>query len=143
MDFRDRTRIAACSATLALLAGFNTLAGEEDEIVTGCHFSNAEWGPVMIDRCIKDNLANRALVMQYPEKYKEIVGRCRLKNEYGWGNVKACIDRDIEADEALASYPKEKSKRIATCSEEFGLRGRVVVKACVDGAADDANFEQE
>lgn len=29
---------------LLLLLAFGASAGEEDEIVTGCHFSNAEWG---------------------------------------------------------------------------------------------------
>lgn len=109
-------------------------ADELDEIVTGCHFSNSEWGTEAIDRCVKDNLANRELVMQYPSQYKSIVSRCRMKNEYGWSYVKACIDKDIEAKALLEKYPAESAALVNMCKQEFAHRGALVVKTCADRA---------
>ncbi|MDQ3261174.1 MAG: hypothetical protein M3Q00_10415 [Pseudomonadota bacterium] len=120
-----------CVAFSALLP-FDASADEEDEIVTGCHHSNAEWGSEMIDRCVKDNQATRAIVLQYPEQHKQIVDRCRRGNELGWSWVKTCVDRDIEAESALAQYPKERAGLIDVCHADFGHRGAAVVKACVD-----------
>ncbi len=119
---------------MALLAlfSFGASADENDEIVTGCHHSNAEWGFDAIDRCIKDNQATRALVLQYPAQYKRIVDRCRRGNELGWSWVKTCLDRDIEAESALALYPKERIGLIEACHADFGHRGAAKVKACVD-----------
>ncbi len=133
--------IACCAIFLSLLS-IDARAGEEDEIVTGCHFSNAEWGQDMIDRCVKDNFANRAAVMQYPAQYKRIVSRCRLKNEYGWDYVKACIDKDIEAEAALKSYLADKANLVTACTAEFAERGFVVVKACVDQKTGEAEAKQ-
>jgi hypothetical protein len=118
-------------AVLALLP-FHASPDEEDEIVTGCHYSNAEWGNEMIDRCIKDNQATRAIVLQYPEQYKQIVERCRRKNELGWSWVKTCVDNDIEAEAALAKYPTERAVLIDVCRADVGHRGAAGVKACVD-----------
>lgn len=135
-------QLIVCFAMLLSLLSVESRAGEEDEIITGCHFSNAEWGTDMIDRCIKDNFANRALVMQYPAQHKRIVSRCRLKNEYGWDYVKACIDKDIEAQAALKSYPAEKAALITACDADFGERGFVVVKACVDKKSGETGTKQ-
>jgi hypothetical protein len=129
------TSFAFCSAQ-------QLQAGEDDEIVTGCHFSNAEWGSDAIDRCIKDNMANRALVLQYPARYKSSVSRCRLKNEYGWDFVKSCIDKDIAAETALAAYPKDKIGLIDFCTAEFGSRGSAVIKACVDKKAEEIDAKK-
>ena len=74
MRFNRRLSSLTCSLLLALPSP-STLAVEEDEIVTSCHFANAEWGSEMIDRCIRDNQATRALVLQYPDKHKAIIDR--------------------------------------------------------------------
>lgn len=50
-------------------------ADENDDIVNGCNFSNAEFGTVAIQICIKDNQAARAAVAQHPEEVKDIVAR--------------------------------------------------------------------
>ncbi len=131
MNHRAKHSILGCAVLVAILSAA-CRAGEEDEIVTGCHFSNAEWGQQMIDNCIKDNFENRALVLQYPEQHKSIVNRCRLKNEYGWSEVKKCIDKDIEAQVALKSYDGDKAAVVAACGDEFAPRGFVAVKACAD-----------
>jgi hypothetical protein len=120
--------------TLALLFGIDARAGEEDEIVTGCHFSNAEWGADAIDRCIKDNQKNRALVLAYPERYEPIVTRCRRNNEYGWDWVKKCVDNDIEAEAALTQYPKEHARIVDACMDDFKYRGAARIKLCIDMA---------
>ena len=127
-----------CLAISALLP-FNASADENDEIVTGCHHSNAEWGFDAIDRCIKDNQSTRAVVLQYPEKYQRIVDRCRRKNEFGWSWVKTCVDRDIEAESALAQYPKESASVLDVCHVDFGHRGAAAVKACVDRVTEALN----
>lgn len=124
---------------LLLLLAFGASAGEEDEIVTGCHFSNAEWGVDMISRCIKENQSTRAVVLQYPEKYKRYLDRCRRGNENGWAWVKTCLDNDIEAESALASYPKDRAGLIAVCDAEYGRRGMVAIKNCVDQAVERAH----
>ena len=124
---------------LLLLPAFGASAGEEDEIVTGCHFSNAEWGTDMIDLCIKENQATRAVVLQYPEKYKRYLDRCRRGNENGWAWVKTCLDNDIDAESALAEYPKDRAGLITVCDAEFGRRGMVAIKKCVDQALERAN----
>jgi len=126
-----RSRRQICLALLALFCA-GASADENDEIVTGCHYSNAEWGFEAIDRCIKDNQSTRALVLQYPAKYKRIVDRCRRESEFGWSWVKTCVDRDIEAESALAQYPKERAGLIDACYGEFGGLGAARVKACVD-----------
>jgi hypothetical protein len=128
---------------LSMLFSLAAAAGEEDDIVSSCHFSNAEWGMDMIDRCIRDNQATRASLLQYPEQYQRFLNRCRTKSELGWDKVKNCVDKDIEADAALKQYPAEKGERIAYCEAEYGGRGRVVVKACVDGEAAEASEKQK
>jgi hypothetical protein len=130
LDFR-RLKLLICLSPFAAFS-FNAAADESDEIVTGCHHSNAEWGVEAIDRCIKDNQATRALVLKYPAQHQRIVDRCRRGNELGWSWVKTCVDRDIEAESALAQYPKERSGLIDACGAEFGHAGATKVKACVD-----------
>ena len=132
--YRQARAWIACCALLSLLLGIEGRAGEEDEIVTGCHFSNSEWGADMIDRCIKSNQTTRAEVLQYPSKYKRYVERCRRRNENGWDWVKTCIDNDIEAETALAGYPKDKAGLVMACDAEFGHRGTAAIKKCVDQA---------
>ena len=135
MRFNRRLSSLTCSVLLALPSP-STLAGEEDEIVTSCHFANAEWGSEMIDRCIRDNQATRALVLQYPDKHKAIIDRCRRGNGNGWFWVKTCVDRDIEAETALAQYPKEMAGLMNICEAEFGHQGAAAIKACVDKGVD-------
>lgn len=107
-------------------------ADDNDDIVNGCNFSNAEFGTVAIQICIKDNQAARAAVAQYPEAVKDIVARCVRGRELGWSMVKLCIDKDIEAEAALATYGKEHDASLAFCKTEFGGRGAARIKACVD-----------
>jgi hypothetical protein len=136
MPFNTRRFMSITCSLLLALSSLGALGEEEDEIVTGCHFSNAEWGSEMIDRCIRDNQATRALVLQYPEQHKAIIDRCRRGNGNGWSWVKTCVDRDIEAETALAQYPKEMAGSMNICQAEFGHRGAAAIKACVDNAID-------
>jgi hypothetical protein len=115
---------------LLAVSTFGAWADEEDEIITGCHHSNAEWGTEMIDRCVKENQATRTEVLAYPTQHRHIVDRCRQRNEFGWSHVKACVDRDIEAEAALAPYPKDRI--MGKCVAEYAHRGAAAVKACVD-----------
>ena len=132
----SRAAMRQVPIALMLLLAFGASAGEEDEIVSGCHFSNAEWGVDMINLCIKENQLMRAVVLQYPDKYKRYLDRCRRGNEKGWAWVKTCLDNDIEAESALASYPKDRAGLIAVCDAKYGRRGMVAIKNCVDQAVE-------
>ena len=116
------------------MIGVTAGADENDDIVNGCNFSNAEFGTVAIRICIKDNQAARAAVSQYPEEVKDIVARCVRGREMGWSMVKQCIDNDIEAEAALANYGREHDSSMEKCKTEFGRRGAARIKACVDQA---------
>ncbi len=136
MVIRSKLMNVIGASLLVALTSLAAVAGEEDEIVTNCYFANAEWGSEMIDRCIRDNQATRALVLKYPDKHKAIIDRCRRGNGNGWSWVKTCLDLDIEAETALAQYPKEMAGLMNICEAEFGHRGIVAIKACVDAGID-------
>jgi hypothetical protein len=121
-------------AAMLLLFSCAASADENDDIVNGCTFSNAEFGTVAIQICIEDNQAARAAVSQYPKEVQEIVARCVRGREMGWSMVKLCIDKDIEAEAALANYGTEHDASMEICRTEFGRRGAARVKACVDQA---------
>ncbi len=142
MSQNSRCMTRLVHIALLVLLPFSASADETDEadeIVTGCHFANAEWGADMIDRCIKENQVTRTQVLGYPEKYKKFIDRCRRRNELGWGWVKTCVDRDIEAESALAAYPTEKAGLLNFCHAERGHRGTAAVKDCVDQASEGSN----
>lgn len=119
-------------AAMLLMFSSATWADEYDDIVNGCNFANAEFGIVAIQICIKDNQAARAAVLQYPEDVKDIVARCVRGREMGWLMVKLCIEKDIEAEAALANYGREHDSSMEKCKAEFGRRGAARIKACVD-----------
>ena len=125
-------------AALLLTFASAARADEYDEIVNNCNFANAEFGAVAIQICIKDNQAARAAVLQYPDNVKHIVARCVRGRELGWSMVKLCVDKDIEAEAALANYATEHDSLIKECEMEFGLRGAARIKACVDQAIEAA-----
>ena len=54
--------------------------------------------------------------------------------EMGWLMVKLCIDKDIEAEAALAKYEREHDSLMEKCKTQYGLRGAARIKACVDQA---------
>lgn len=121
--------LAACLSALPLEA----LSGDElAEIVSSCHFSNAEFGVQMIERCITDNKAVREQVLRTPVEHEAIVNRCRASSERGWDWVKKCVDADIDAKSALQKYPKEQTTDILRCHAEFGSSAYARVKKCVD-----------
>ena len=53
-------------------------------------------------------------------------------SEYGSAMVKACADQDIEALNALASYPEKAKPFIARCRQQMSEYGWAMVKACTD-----------
>ena len=119
-------------AAVLLLHCAAVCADEFDDIVNGCSSSNAEFGVVAIQICIRDNQAARAAVMAYPEEAKEIVARCARRSDWGWPMVKQCIDNDIDAEAALAKYGSEHESLMEQCKTQYGLRGAARIKACVD-----------
>lgn len=64
---------------------------------------------------------------------ENIIARCRKQmGEYGSAMVKACVDQDIEALNALASYPEKAKPFIARCQRQMAEYGWSMVKACTD-----------
>lgn len=64
---------------------------------------------------------------------KEIIDRCRAQmNQYGAVMVKACVDQDIEAVNALSKYPNEYKPIISRCLGQMREYGFMMVKACTD-----------
>lgn len=119
---------------VAIAASWTTYvrADEEAEIVTGCHYSNAEWGEQLIDICVKENKRLRAEVLAYSEEHKPYVERCRKRSEFGWGFVKECVDKDIAAAAALKTYPDDAKDAVSACHAEYRANGPAKVKACAD-----------
>jgi hypothetical protein len=71
--------------------------------------------------------------LAYPKQARPIVSRCAAQNRgNGWGMVKVCVDRDLDAEAALAQYPPEAAGVIDTCRTEMGKQGAAKVKACAD-----------
>lgn len=64
---------------------------------------------------------------------EDIIARCRAQmGEYGSAIVKACVDQDIEALNALASYPEKAKPFIDRCRRQMAEYGWAIVKACTD-----------
>ena len=120
-----------CCLTLCLYSACGH-ADDNAVIVTTCHFANAEWGSEMIERCVNHNKTVRAEVIERFAQHERILNRCRTKDELGWDWVKTCIERDVSAEAALASYPSESAKRVDACRKQFASLGAARVKACVD-----------
>ena len=64
---------------------------------------------------------------------KEIIDRCRSQmGQYGASMVKACVDQDIEAVNAIAKYPDKYKQIVARCMNQMRQYGFSMVKACAD-----------
>ena len=62
-----------------------------------------------------------------------VIDRCeKLMGTHGAAMVKACVDRDLAAARALASYPDSSRKAVARCEKAMGSHGAAMVKACAD-----------
>ncbi|MDO6459637.1 hypothetical protein Q4485_02920 [Granulosicoccaceae sp. 1_MG-2023] len=63
----------------------------------------------------------------------EIIARCKsTMSQYGAAMVKACVDQDIEAYNALSDYPSEYQEIISRCNGSMREYGFAMVKACAD-----------
>jgi hypothetical protein len=64
---------------------------------------------------------------------KEIIDRCRSQmDQYGASMVKACVDQDIEAVNAIAKYPDKYKQIVGRCMGQMRQYGFSMVKACSD-----------
>ena len=62
-----------------------------------------------------------------------IIERCRAQmSDYGSAMVKACVDQDLEAFNALVKYPGESKELIERCKGQMVTYGWNMVKACAD-----------
>ena len=133
-----KTTIAAsCFGAFALVAGM--FVGAEASDLANC--ANIKDDAQRLS-CY-DLLAEESLSQEAPERSagagdeaaerKRIISRCREEmGEYGSAMVKACADQDIEAHQALGSYPVELRTFIDRCEKEMGRYGWSMVKACAN-----------
>lgn len=64
---------------------------------------------------------------------QEIIDRCRSEmGSHGAAMVKACVDMDIEAVNALTKYPEQHKPIISRCMRNMESHGYAMVKACAD-----------
>ena len=64
---------------------------------------------------------------------KDIIERCRAQvGNYGSAMVKACVDQDVQAFNALAKYPNESTSITERCKRQMMRYGWNMVKACAD-----------
>lgn len=64
---------------------------------------------------------------------QEIIDRCRQSmSEHGAAIVKACVDQDIEAYNALVEYPDKYDSIVNRCINDMRGHGWAIVKACAD-----------
>ena len=72
-------------------------------------------------------------VVAYADEQDDIVLRCRKQmGEYGSAMTKACVDQDIEAMNALNTYPSEAKPFIVRCKKQMASYGWALTQACVD-----------
>lgn len=80
-----------------------------------------------------DHSDSRGGEATHKELRDDIIERCRLEmNDYGSAMVKACVDQDLEAFNALLKYPSESKELIERCKAQMVSYGWNIVKACVD-----------
>jgi hypothetical protein len=64
---------------------------------------------------------------------QEIKNRCQKQmGEHGAALVKACVDQDIEALNAIGSYMEKHKSVVNRCYSQMGEHGWALVKACAD-----------
>lgn len=64
---------------------------------------------------------------------QEIIDRCHASmGNYGARMVKACVDQDVKAANALGEYPDSAIDTMERCAAIMGRYGWRMVKACVD-----------
>jgi hypothetical protein len=115
------------------------LADDDDfEIVTLCHYTNAEWGLELIETCINEDRRERTRVQQYPPRYHAIVEKCKEYRLGGWRRVTQCIDNDIADAAAMEAFGTEGKQAVAKCEVKFPDARPSEIKACVDGVPGNA-----
>jgi hypothetical protein len=63
----------------------------------------------------------------------EAVDRCMLEvGEFGSAMVQTCVEHDVAAAKALATYPRSARETVARCTDVHKPRGWSVIKMCVD-----------
>jgi len=78
-------------------------------------------------------LAIVPMSMAHADLNDEAVDRCMLEvGEFGSAMVQTCIEQDVAAAKAVASYPRSARETVARCTDLHKPRGWSVVKMCVD-----------
>ena len=86
-----------------------------------------------IDGNLDKNYNGNKSEQKTSEPIQEIKSRCRNQmSEYGAAMVKACVDQDIEALQALSTYMEKHKAIIERCLSQMKEYGYVMVKGCAD-----------
>ena len=82
---------------------------------------------------LMSKMKNRASSDVSRDERSAAISRCRTQmGEYGSAMVKACVDQDMAAYEALQGYPDDYAPLIERCVKQMGEYGWSMVKACTD-----------
>lgn len=74
-----------------------------------------------------------ALDLRDPELSQQILLRCYYYvGEFGEAGVRACVDDESAALDALADYPQAAQGIVARCTEDYEASGWQIVKRCAD-----------
>jgi hypothetical protein len=123
---------------LVLLVAPARADDDDFEIVTLCHYTNAEWGLEMIENCINEDRRLRASVQEYAPRYRAIVEKCKEYRLGGWRRVTQCIDKDIEDAAALEAYGAERKLAVAKCEANMPHARPSEIRACLERVPDKA-----
>jgi hypothetical protein len=133
-----RFRHSIVGLALLLLVAPARADDDDFDIVTSCHYTNAEWGLQMIESCINENRDERTRVEQYPPRFRAIVEKCKEYRLGGWRRVTQCIDKDIVDAEALEAYGAEKKQMVVKCKVGMPDARPSEIRECVEGAPGNA-----
>ena len=72
---------------------------ERSLIIARCLSQTGEFGSAMARKCVQHDLAAYEALLAYPEACASFVVPCAKRlGQHGWGMVKICVDKGIEAE---------------------------------------------
>ena len=85
------------------------------------------------DRTESESYKNESRQKTHLNITQEIKNRCQTQmGQYGAAMVKACVDQDIDAAQALNVYLKNHTAIVTRCLSQMGKYGYAMAKACAD-----------
>jgi hypothetical protein len=92
----------------------------KEEIVLRCHYEMGEFGVEAVRGCIETENAALGALSAYPMPARPIISRCagQLRGN-GWEVIKLCVDKDLEAEAALAGSRLAASGSLVQTRRDF------------------------